>query len=714
MSRFHQLQRKSQGVTNRWAARVHVLADTLAQRRPVWMVSLSIEEANLSEGLRAACAATAMLLLGLALDYPQFSWAAIGAFWTCLVDAGGSNRMRFASMAGFAVLATVCGGITAYAATYGAFAATVAILVFSWAGALARIWGAAAGLVGVLSATACVVMVNHPARHLDDVLRMQAIFVTGCVFATVLSFTVWRIQPFGPSRLAMRGAYWRLAGVARDNARYVQRRATEQKDWSLHGATFRAQARGAIENARKALAAVPPSRADQRATYENLLIALTDAERIFAYLIAVTDACERDHHRLHRSPRAARSLNMLAEVLRRLGTEIGDEPWNVPVELKRRLASCGRTLEATFGELLPLKLSTDVIELGFEGAPARTWQEAAAAGLSKAWQSLKTNATPESMGWRHAARVALATMSDYVIVSALKVPFGYWATMATLLILQPSVATTWPRGVERVAGSLAGALLAAVIGMLVHTPLAMSLMVFPLICATMAVRRVSYSLHVMFLTPAFVLVADFAAPANELIYAVTRVGNNMLGCVLALMATFFLWPDREVDDFDKRLADAVQANLRYLQRALLNGGKWDTGVARLRRSAGIASNNAEQVCHRLRIERRTTPLTDNAVLRTLPLLRRIAGTAARISLSTHAAPAGPELQAWVDGMAADIESLLKGEHVGQAPAAFARPDISELQADAVSHLMLLRSFLVEHMESVRLMQAGIGAAALQR
>ncbi len=86
--------------------------------------------------------------------------------------------------------------------------------------------------------------------------------------------------------------------------------------------------------------------------------------------------------------------------------------------------------------------------------------------------------------------------------------------MATLLILQPSIATSWPRSIERAAGSIVGGLLAAAIGLVVHSPLAISLCVFPLVCATMALRPVSYSLFVMFITPAFVLVADFAAPGG--------------------------------------------------------------------------------------------------------------------------------------------------------------------------------------------------------
>ncbi len=124
------LNRKSNPSSPRWSSRLYAslyaLVTAIYRKRPVWMVSFSTSEANLSEGLRAACASTAMLVLGNLLHDPAFAWAAIGAFWTCLADAAGSNRARFASMMGFALLSTVCGGVTAFASGEGTVFAALA------------------------------------------------------------------------------------------------------------------------------------------------------------------------------------------------------------------------------------------------------------------------------------------------------------------------------------------------------------------------------------------------------------------------------------------------------------------------------------------------------------------------------------------------------------------------------------------------------------
>jgi uncharacterized membrane protein YgaE (UPF0421/DUF939 family) len=706
---FGHLHRKARHAAGRRLNTLHALTDYLSRHRPVWMVSFAMDETNLSEGLRAACASTVMLLLGNLLHDPAFAWAAIGAFWTCLADAAGSNRMRFASMMSFALLSTVCGGLTAFASGAGPLAATLAILVFATAGALCRVWGAAAAQVGILAATACVVMVDKPMHSLRDGMVFLAIYLSGCLFAVVLSLTLWRIHPFGPSRAAVRAVYGRLADIALDCARLLRHEAADFRHWASHASIYRGQARAALETARAALGKVPNSRADQRATYENLLIALADTERLFAYLIAVTDACERGHVSLREPQRAARLLSAMAEVSLRIGRALSDEPAAAPVLLQQRLHRLASQLETALGEPLALRLQS-ASALEFDPAPREIggWWRVAADNVAQAWLTLKANATLQSISLRHAARVGIAVTAGFAIVRALHLPFGYWATMATLLILQPSIASTWPRSIERAAGSVVGALLAAAIGLAVHSPIGISLIVFPLICATMALRPVSYSLFVLFLTPTFVLVADFATPgASELIFALARLGNNVLGCLIALLATFVLWPSREPVDFRTRLADAVRANLSYLASVLQHVGGVAAGQeheaehqaereAELkRRAAGLASNNAEESFNRQRLERLESSVADRTAITALALLRRVAGTATRMRLSTNPATADSELAGWVDAVSLDIDAHLRGTLQASSAASFPREHLSLVEADAVNQVTHLRRLLVE-------------------
>jgi len=686
----------------------HVV-DTAMRKRPAWMTSFSIGNTSLSEGLRAAWAATAMLMIAHLLHRPEFAWAAIGAFWTCLADAAGSNRMRLASMGGFALLSTLWGGVAVYAAAHGAWVAAAAVLLFATLGAFGRIWGAAVAQVAILSATACVVMVDQPLQRPGAALTLLAVYLFGCLWATVLSLALWRIHPFAPSRTALERSYASLAQTCRDTARLLAQPRFSRAEWSQHALASRSQVRVALESARTCLTKLPRAHAARRELYDSLLIALSEAERIFGYLIAMSDACERRRSQVPDPRRAVRALNALAEVLRRHGRMLANSSRESHADIQPHFLSLADKLDRALGESLHVAL--DVPEVKARTAQAARAQKTTPpisgdGVLQSGWATLRQNLTWRSIGLRHAARCGVTTMLGYVLVHALHLPVGYWATMAILLILQPSVATSWSRGLERAAGSLVGGVIAALIGSLVHAPLAMALLVFPLVAATMAFRSVSYSLFVMFLTPTFVLVADFTRPGSgDLSFALARVEDNVLGCALALAATFLLWPSREPVKFIDRFADAVAANLRYLANALscleAPARASDVPVLEsLRREAGLASNNAEESLQRAQLESLHRRSTYQLAPTALALLRRLAGISTRAWMSGQASAATREVVQWLEAGHDVLLNELKanarksGQAAGRLPP-LPQGEYSAVERDAIECVTLLGAVIDE-------------------
>lgn len=338
------------------------------------MLTTAASKADLFEGMRAASASAIMLLMGCVLHAPEFSWAAIGAFWTSLATASDTSRSRLASMLSFAFLSTLCGGLTTWAASMGTASAALAIFVFVTLAGLTRIWGEKPYQVAILAATACVVMVDHPWQGADSGMAYLVLYFAGCLFATAFSVAVWRMRPEAPSRSSL------------------------------------------------------------------------------------------------------------------------------------------------------------------------SWQAQAARTTQQALGQLRAQASFSSDGVHFALRLSVATTVAYLLVHALHLSYGYWATMAVLLVLRPSAQGTWPRSVERAIGTAVGTLIAVAVSGLVQSPLAIALAVFPLIALTMALRPVGYSVFVAFLTPSFVLVADYAMPAIDYTYAWVRLENNLLGSLIAVAATLILWP----------------------------------------------------------------------------------------------------------------------------------------------------------------------------
>ncbi|BEV15594.1 FUSC family protein [Herbaspirillum sp. DW155] len=635
----------------------------LSRQRPSWMLNIAIEEVSLLDGLRAACASTLMLLLGILLGRPDFAWAAIGAFWTCLAESPGTSRERLASMLSFSTASALCGGITAYAAALGTLASAVAIFAFATLAGLVRMWGIASYQVAILAATTCVVMVDSPLHDLHRAATFIGIYFGGCLFATALSLAAWRIHYHSPSRYALRLTYFRLSELATDGARLIGSEVKDMQAWAVHASELRARTRSAIEGARRALKSLPRRSAVKNGEVDKALrLALADAEMAFASLIAVAHVEEESLPTILHTLRAARCLSAIAAILQDIGQQIGDSNVAHPYTLRKRLSRFSRRLEAAFGNTLALP---------FQAAPSADglpqieldWLDTGTATIRRSLRMLRDHSSIYTPSVQFSLRLGTAATLVFLIVRALHLPFGYWATMATLLILQPSVATTWPRSVERGVGSILGAILAIAIGCAVHTPLAISLAVFPLICLTMALRPASYSLYVVFLTPSFVLVADYAMPSSELAYAIARLGNNILGSVIAVLATYLLWPNREAKNLQMALVDAVRANLAYLAIALAQrSARKDEHCASLQRRAGLASNRAEHLYRLSRLEARRHDKAFVKMADVFPLLRRIAGTAAKIQARKVTPEATVELATWVEAADDSLYSYLRGEH----------------------------------------------------
>jgi uncharacterized membrane protein YccC len=223
----------------------------------------------------------------------------------------------------------------------------------------------------------------------------------------------------------------------------------------------------------------------------------------------------------------------------------------------------------------------------------------------------------------------------------------------------------------------------------VNTPLALSLAVFPLVCLTMSLRKVNYVLFVTFLTPTFVLVADLAFPANELIYSMQRLENNLLGVLLALVATYLLWPKRDAEGLSTAIDEAIQSNLKYLVLSLQSGNGLDERCEAARREAGLASNKLEEMSRLALLESLRMVGRNCDVPALAQLLRRIAGTASQFRVSTES----PELAHEVTDRVKSAAERLKGfgsRAFSQRRAEDAQPTVrSGIQRSIVDQVAML-------------------------
>lgn len=146
----------------------------------------------------------------------------------------------------------------------------------------------------------------------------------------------------------------------------------------------------------------------------------------------------------------------------------------------------------------------------------------------------------------HALLTAGAVLITYFVVHRLAIPNPQWATIAAVVVSKPDERSSRFRTLERVAGSIIGGAAATGITLLVKDPWLLTMILFPLAAAAIALRSVNYTLFVCFLTPLFVIVADIMAPGLAYTTSSARAADNLLGSILAWLGCALLWRTKSI------------------------------------------------------------------------------------------------------------------------------------------------------------------------
>ncbi|MGA3156624.1 MAG: FUSC family protein [Steroidobacteraceae bacterium] len=643
---------------------------------------------SISEGLRAAFSCAAVVGVAEWLHAPTLVWAAIGALWVSLADSGGHPLDRLRTLGLFTVLSTLASVLTTGAALIGADWAALIVLLLTFFGSLVRCYGAVPEQIGRLIVIASVVAVDRPVHGRADLVSFALIYLSGCLWAMLLSFSIWRIQRLRPAYTALALVYTQLGRLSVELAGGVPSPAAPA---TAHAPTRRHAVREAIEQARAALVQVGRRRG-LGAAGERLLLALESAEHIFSQLIALSERF------IVEAPADDRARQLRRRAFRRLALllfhdahsfEAGAErPASWPSQLQQ-LNAAALALEGTAAAAM----SSIIVQLqslssrpGKGGEPTLSRTERPAAWFAL----LRANLDWHSLIFRHALRCAVCAAGAVWISHRLGLPYAYWMAVTVVIVQQPYIATTWQRALERVSGSLVGGALAAVLGLLLHTQFALTAAVFPLAALTMAFRPVSYTLFVTFLTPLVVLIVGVTHPgSSELTLASLRALNSLLGGVIAFAGSVLLWPTWEPDRMRKLMATALRACGNFCSMALTEAAPRQE-LALARRTAGLAISNAEASHERQSLEAwlRRGPI--EAALSVMVLIRGLQGIAVAAWLHPRTPGAAEPEAGFVRERSDWIAGRLEGGH--PALEAAAPPDSANADAQrATQQLQLLQA-----------------------
>jgi len=649
-----------------------------------WLQARSItmqpEQIGLAEGLRAATVVASMVLLAELTGNSVISWAAFSAFWTCLVDPGGPTRIRLLAMIAFAVLGSVLALAASYAGSRGAVIATPALMLMVFAGALVRLVGPRATQAGVLASVVAAVAVDYPGPLGDDA-RLAGIFLGGSLWAMLVCLVIWRLHPFQPARRAVSAIYRDLGAMCAALRVLCRDEKAGEKVGFIDEAEHRRAVRGCIERARSVLDRIAVDRREGRVR-RDLSAAIDTGDRILAGLIALEHDLPHDSTATRRATLVA-ILDTLADALTQATTQLllqQPDPSGLAAaaELFAAHTKADRALDGRLAKLFAENV----------GDLARRWRSAP----SEEEEAVERGAIPvepRQMVLRHAARIAVTVGLARLVIGIFDLPYGYWATVAVIVVMQPSLSITWPRMVERVIGSISGGFLATALVALLPTPPLMLIAIFPVAAATIALRSVNYTLFCLFLTVQFVLVADMISPGEGFDIALSRAVNNLLGSLFSFAGCLLLWRDPPPTPLGSLLGQAVEANIDYAVQVLRGREVAESAVDAARKRAGSYSTAAEIGLQRRLLEGRRLHGRDGSTAALLSALRRLAGAATATWLGGDAPDPDGALCLQRCGQLREDLLRIVAEEGGQKPiGVVAMPDtpigraLAEIVADA--------------------------------
>ncbi|HEY6412668.1 MAG TPA: FUSC family protein [Edaphobacter sp.] len=602
--------------------------------------SAVLRKLHWTRGLRAGVAVAAAMVVCHLLGRPM-GWAALGGFETILVDNGGPYRSRLTTM-----MTVLVGG--AVACVVGAlvpgalWAAVVVTAAFCFAVTFARVISQPMASTSVIVLVIYFAGLGGSAHTLKGALGNAAAYLLGGAWAAVLSLGLWPLDPFRPARKAVAECYAMLAeftarvkiAAPRGELREAQRTRTHELQRAM---------RLKMEAARSAVGTTGARATARTVRARSLTVLLETADMLFAETIRWAELAEGAADDLASQRTLAEAMRWLsgaeyviAEGLRNKpvdgGASFAPEGSHSleyvrrrgrPVVLDRREMPAGSLMAHLAAEE---RDALQNIEIAFESVRA-VWSGVEFRGAAERWtavaqrggggagergwmDALRANWTLRSVMMRHALRVGVVAGVDVVLIRALNVQHGFWLAMTSIIVMQPYGSGTLRKSVQRVGGTIAGGVLAALLAAAVNTEAGVVAVITVTSVLTLATYAVDYAWYCFFLTPTFVLMS--LPHLRDWHFAEVRMGTTVLGALVSVLAMRVLWPEHEQIELGRLLGSGAGAAASYV-RAMMQFWSADAAkravaereeLAPARRRCGLTINEAEETLDRLMLEPR--------------------------------------------------------------------------------------------------------------
>ncbi|MFC9277959.1 FUSC family protein [Streptomyces collinus] len=568
---------------------------------PDWLVrNLQPHRAPLNRAAmaRAALAMSLPLATGLAAGQPAYgALASMGALSGVISDTADAYRMRVLNIAVPQLFGAL--GVTLGAAVYGhgwyAVAALTAIALVS--GMISTI-GAVASVSGLVLLMNSVIGAGLPLPGAWWVA--PALMTGGGLLVLALALLAWPLRAGVPERAAVADAYRTVADLLAacgDPDRYVTARYAVTRSLNRSYDTIlshRARHHGRSPELTRLLAqlnAITPvveAAPAVHLTGRPLPTEIPETVRHLAEVIE-TGRTGAGEHTVWSTPKTlnwdlARDRDRDPDPNRHLNPTPdpnSDRPPNpdpashLDLRLPVPTTETARAMDHAVRHAAGVAARPDVDPRGVDdrlGRPA-----APGARTARAARGVLLSAG----SWHYGLRLAVCIGIAQALVSLIAVPRSYWVALTITFVLKPDFGSVFSRALLRALGTVAGLVVAAAV--LAEVPpgwwsVPVMLLLAPLIPA---LTPRGYGYQTAAITPVILLLSDILNHKGTALL-LPRLLDSLMGCAIALVAGYLLWPESWHTRVGDRLADAVADTAAYVEAAF-GTETGPAGHARMRR-----------------------------------------------------------------------------------------------------------------------------------
>ncbi|MFD0062419.1 FUSC family protein [Streptomyces sp. NPDC056637] len=601
---------------------------------------------------RAGLALSLPLAIGLAAGQPAYgALASMGALSGVIGDTADAYRMRILNIAVPQLFAAV--GVTVGAFVFGhGWAAVATVTGVALVSGMISTIGAVASVSGLLLLLNCVIGAGLP---LPGPWWLAPLLMTGGgLLVLALALLAWPLRSGVPERAAVAATYRSVANLlasAADPENYAETRFAVTQ--SFNQAYDLVLARRTLAHGRN-----------------------PELVRLLALLNALTPIAESapaaHQHGVPLPAAVPDAVRRLADAVATGSTDAG------PLDLPAPEGPAARAVDHAVRHAADLVTSKNTdphrgLDADRLGRPAVLRVRALRAARS---------VVLSGSSWRYGLRLAVCIGIAQVLVSTVPVPRSYWVALTITFVLKPDFGSVFSRAVLRALGTAVGLVLATVV--LAEVPRGWwdvpVLMALAALIPALTPR--GYGYQTAAITPAILLLSD-TLNHQGIGLVLPRLLDSLMGCAIALVAGYLLWPESWHTRIGDRLADAVADTATYVERAFGASADPDVPAARARMRRRLYRDLS---VIRSEFQRALTepPPTGRLAAAWWPLVVAVerivdATTAARVRVKQGAPVPGPAEVAQAAGQLRELAQGLRAADVLKG----VRADFSEADRDGV-------------------------------